>query len=83
VRQIVAFLPVELVDEVDRRSRDAGVSRAEMLGRILADAVPRLLAELLIRLPQEWSVVDGEDVEALPAAYALPDRERHHAEPVP
>ena len=63
MRPVLAFLPVDLLGEVDRRARDAGVSRAEMLGHILADAVPRLFAEQLARLPHERNVLDVEVVD--------------------
>jgi hypothetical protein len=53
----------DLVDEVDRRARADGVSRAEVLGRIFAETVPRLFAEHLSRLPEQLDTLDAEPLD--------------------
>jgi hypothetical protein len=71
VRPVMAFLPDDLLGEVDRRARAAGVSRAEMLGRIFAEAVPRLFAELLNRLPERFGMLDAEPLDEPDAIAAV------------
>lgn len=50
MRPVVAFLPRDLVEVVERRADADGVPMGEALGRLVAETVPRMLAETLERI---------------------------------
>jgi hypothetical protein len=50
VRPVLAFLPRDLVEVVERRAAADDVSLSEALGRLVAETVPRMLAETLERI---------------------------------